>query len=304
MVNPYSFYKNNRHMKKINHLAKYAPFLFLLCSILFSCAKKDRPNLGDYPKDANPPGGPLKFYTAFDGITSDPLKNAVDSIRANFASSNPFTTIDGISGKGVKGVTAKDKAIKYPSANDFSKSTSVTVTYWLKNAPATDGEPEFHFSLPSTDFWHESAMFLLVEKGGTAPENSTTSAMACTFAVQDHWVEFRGVNRLPNVLNGNWHHVAFVYDETTSKVTAYVDGVAVSYTGNGNLLENGGSPLGKLKFANVSNFVLGGWNKHVDGAGGATDGWIHAYSGSMDQFRLYGKALNASEVLALFNSKL
>lgn len=286
-------------MKKRNKQVQYAVFLFSLVVMIFSCQKMDRPKLGDYPKDANPPGGPLKFYVAFDGTTVDPLMNAVDSIRANFASENPFTSVTGITGQGVQGLSTKDKAIKYPTANDFSKSTSITVAYWIKNSPATDGEPEFHFSLRSTDFWHESAMFLLVEKGGPNPENSTTNAMACTFALLDHWVEFRGENRLPNVLDGNWHHVAFVYDETTSLVTAYVDGSAVPYTGTGNNIGTGA-----LSFNNTSNFVIGGWNKHASGAGGAQDAWIHAYSGSLDQFRLYGKALTASEVLALYNSKL
>ena len=59
-----------------------------------SCQKMDRPALGDFPKDTNPPGGPLKFYAAFDGTTSDPLMNAVDSIRANFAGSNPLASVD------------------------------------------------------------------------------------------------------------------------------------------------------------------------------------------------------------------
>lgn len=286
-------------MKKSNQILQSAVFVFSLCIVLLSCQKMNRPELGNFTKDANPPGGPLKFYTAFDGTGSDKLMNAVDSIRATFPSDNPFTSIAGISGKGVQGSAAKDKAIKYPAANDFSKSTSITVAYWMKNVPATDGEPEFHFSLPSKDFWHESAMFLLVEKGGPNADNSSAAGMACTFAVMDNWVEFRGANKLPNVLNGNWHHVAFVYDETSSKVTAYVDGVAVPYTGTGNNIG-----LGKLKFNNVNNFVLGGWNKHASGTGGAQDAWIHGYSGAMDQFRLYGKALSASEVLALFNSKL
>lgn len=264
-----------------------------------SCQKMKRPELGSYPKDANPPGGPLKFYAAFDGTTADPLMNAVDSVRANFASSNPLTSITGITGKAIQGVSTKDKAVKYPSANDFSKSTSLTVAYWVKNTPQTDGEPEFHFSLPSSDYWHGSAMFLLVEKAGPNADNSTTSQMACTFAIQDHWVEFRGVNRLPNVLDGNWHHLAFVYDETTSVVTAYVDGVPKTYTGTANNIG-----LGALNFTNVSNLVLAGWNKHVSGVNGPTDAWIHSFSGGMDQFRLYGKALTASEVLALYNSRL
>jgi hypothetical protein len=274
--------------------------------ILFaaSCQKMDRPGLGTYPKDGDPrfplyPGGPLKFYAAFDGTTTNPLMNAVDSIRANFAASNPFTSVAGVSGKGAQGVAAKDKAIKYPSANDFAKYNSVSVVYWVKHAPQTDGEPEFHFSLPSSDYWHGSAMFLLVEKGGPNPDNSTSAEMACTFALKDHWVEFRGVNRLPNVLDGNWHQLAFVYDETTSVVTAYVDGIAKTYTGTANNIG-----LGALNFTNTSNFVLGGWNKHVSGVNGPTDAWIHSYSGSLDQFRLYGKALTASEVLALYNSRL
>jgi hypothetical protein len=283
-------------MKKVNQLSALTVTILVL---LFSCQKIDRPELGEYIKDNNPPGGPLKFYAAFDGNTTNPLFNAVDSIRANFASENPFTAVTGISRQGVKGVATKDKAIKYPSANDFAQSTSVSVAYWVKHSPQTDGEPEFHFSLPSKDFWHESALFLLVEKAGPNNDNSTASQMACTFALQDRWVEFRGTNRLPNVLDGNWHHLAFVYDETTSVVTAYVDGVAKTYTGTSNNIG-----LGKLKFQNTSNLVVGGWNKHVSGAGGPQDPWIHSFSGSMDQFRLYGKALTASEVLALYNSKL
>jgi len=35
----------------------------------------DHPVLGDYPQDANPAGGPLKFYVAFDGTSDDVLKN-------------------------------------------------------------------------------------------------------------------------------------------------------------------------------------------------------------------------------------
>lgn len=292
---------------------KYIINLLILSMAFTACQKMDRPGLGEYLKDANPPGGPLKFYVAFDGTSSDPLRNAVDSVRANFASSNPFTFVNGISGRGVQGASAKDKAIKYASPNDWADATSFSVSYWLKNVPQTDGEPEFHFSLPSKDYWHSSAMFLLVEKSGPNADNSTTSQMACTFAIKDRWVEFRGANRLPNVLNGNWHHLVFTYDETSSKLTAYVDGVAVPYTGTGNIVGGTASPLGPAKFwnngrDNINSFIIGGWNKHVgglaDGFKGAQDPWIHSYSGAMDQFRLYSKALTASEVAALYNSKL
>lgn len=277
------------------------------------CQKVKRPSLDEFIQDTNPPGGPLKFYAAFDGTTTDPLRNAVDSIRANFATSNPLTFTNGITGRGILGASSKDKAIRYGSANDFADATSFSVSYWLKHAPQTDGEPEFHFSLPSKGISdHSSALFLLVEKAGSGTSNSTASQMACSFVLKDKWVEFRDGNRLPNVLNGNWHHLVFTYDETTSKVTAYVDGVAVPFTGSGNIVGGPGSPLGKANFwnsarDNINGFIIGGWNKHVSGLPdafkGKQDSWIHSYSGAMDQFRLYGKALTASEVTALYNTR-
>jgi hypothetical protein len=289
-------------MKFINKWNKKAWLVAASCIVFAGCQKMERPSLADYPKDASPPGGPLKFYTAFDGATPDPLMNAVDSVRANFPASNPLTFINGISGKAIQGASTKDKAIRYPSANDFAQSTSFTISYWMKSTPATDGEPEFIFSLPSKDYWHESALFLLIEKGGPDAGNSTPTQMAAKLAIQDHWVEFIGNNRLPNVLNGAWHHLAFVYDQATSKLTTYVDGQLFNNTSPTTTVMNGSNPRGPLSFRNVSNFVIGGWNKHAD-VSGPGDSWIHSYSGGMDQFRLYNKALTATEVQALFNTK-
>ena len=73
----------------------------ILCALIIasgSCSKKTRPVLGDFPKDADPhfplfPGGPLKFYAAFNGSSTDKLMNAVDSVRANFPTINPFASI-------------------------------------------------------------------------------------------------------------------------------------------------------------------------------------------------------------------
>ena len=100
-----------------NKIITNATVVLALVIAIAGCNKPSRPALGDYPKDANPPGGPLKFYAAFDGTTANPLMNAVDSIRANFPSDNPLASADGVEGKGIQGVI--DKAIKYPGANDF-----------------------------------------------------------------------------------------------------------------------------------------------------------------------------------------
>ncbi|HEV8273086.1 MAG TPA: LamG domain-containing protein [Chitinophagaceae bacterium] len=267
--------------------------LTALILVVSSCSKKDRPSLAEYPKDADPhfplyPGGPLKFYSAFNGTTTDKLMNAVDSVRANFPTNNPLASATGISGMSIKGDGAK--AIKYPSANDFNLSTSCTIAMWVNNT--VNANTELLFSLVSKDYWHESSAFLLLE-------HATPTKCQLKFALEDHWVEYIDNFNKP-LFDGNWHHLAFTYDETSSTVKVYFDGaeVALPPGAAGNF-----AGLGKLNLKTSTNLVVGGWNKHAD-ISGPTDAWISAFTGKMDQFRLYGKVLSASEVLALYNSKL
>ena len=87
-------------------------------------------------------------------------------------------------------------------------------------------------------------------------------------------------------------------------MSIYFDGVEVPTPGTqGNFTGSGGGPLGSLDLASGTNLILGGWNKHA-GVDGPTDDWIKGFSGKMDQFRLYGKALSATEIQALYNSRM
>ena len=288
------------HKRKI---AKYGLLVFAIGLIAAGCKKLDRPPLGDYPQDANPPGGPLKFYTAFDGTTANPLMNAVDSIRANFPSSNPLSTVDGVEGKAIAGVD--QKAILYPSANDFDKATSFTIAFWEKNSVPTGGSPQFVFSLASKDYWHQSAIFWLVDHDGAG---STADSAATSFVLQDNWFVTHDNEKLPgHILNGEWHHIAVTYDEANSRITYFVDGQRVTNVSaaNSTWLDGGTTPHGAAKFTNIYAFVLGGWNKHVNlGNGAPTDSWIQSWQGGLDQFRMYGKVLSDSEIMALYNSRL
>jgi hypothetical protein len=264
-----------------------------LLVLAVGCQKMDRPELGSYPKDNDPhfplyPGGPLKFYAAYDGSTTNPLMNAVDSVRANFATDNPLVSVTGINGKGIQGNGTK--AVKYPSGNDFSGVTSCTISLWVNNT--VNGNTELLFSVANKDLWHESAAFLLLE-------HATPTKCQLKFALMDHWVEYIDNFNKP-LFDGNWHHLAFTYEETTSTVKVYYDGAEVALPPGAAANFAG---LGALNLKNSSNLVVGGWNKHAN-ISGPTDAWIGGFSGKMDQFRLYGKALTASEVLALYNSKL
>ncbi|WP_299178986.1 LamG domain-containing protein [uncultured Chryseobacterium sp.] len=263
--------------------------------LIFSCQDLDRPELGDYPKDTNVPGGPLKFYVAFDGVTDNPLMNAVDSIRAKYPSSNPLPSIDGVNGKGLQGQNYK--YVKYSSANDFAKEAkSFTISVWAKKGNL---KTDHIFSLPSPSDYHWSAasMFLLTEGSVASP----TVKFFVKDSVGEKWFEWVNANAVTGLYDGNWHHLVFVYDAVTSKMTLYKDGVAhpnvPEWTGHGNV---------SLEPSKITGLKIGAGPQEftADQINQGADDWLkNSWTGSIDQFRMYTTALSASEVNDIYTKK-
>lgn len=280
-------------MKIIN---KILPLLLLIV-MATACQKMHRPALGDYPKDASAPGGPLKFYTAFDGTTADPLMNAVDSVRANFPSDNPFTTVDGPSGKAVKGVAKK--FIKYAKPNDWAATAkSFTISYWYThdgqttNNKGTNG-PEYIFSFKSNNGHWSGASFLLFMEGNNT--SGQIKMMIVDKKNADSWMTWEGAQSISGLMDNKWHHVVLVYNASNSTTTLYLDGVANPNTkiwaGHGDVNLDDGA---------ITEFRVGcGPNSNVD-----SDDWLaSSWKGNIDQLRLYSTALTAAEASALFSGK-
>lgn len=271
-------------------------FVALIAFAAISCQKMNKPELGNYPVDANPPNGPLKFYAAFDGTTSNPLMNAVDSIKANFPSDNPFTTIDGVKGKAVQGVN--QKFIKYPSFNAWAASSSFTISLWFKQDGQTKNNtggngPAYLISLKAAGGFHWSGAvgFLFLEG------NNTACAVKSMFVsgTGDAWFTWEGGQSISGLCDNNWHHLALTYDETSSQFRLYIDGVQ-----NPNVKTWGGhGPL---------NLVTNKITEYRVGAGPSTnynsDDWLACtFKGGIDQLRMYSNVLTASEIQALYTSR-
>lgn len=266
------------NLRKISNFVMGA----VIVGAMASCQNMERPALGNYPKDSNPPGGPLKFYTALEGTS-------VDSIRANFGNEKSASFVTGINGKAYKAATA-ESYITYAAPNDFSKVTSFTVSYWIKATnPAPGIGAQFLFAVAEPSHWSKSSLFMLMEDGGQSKGDSA----AIKFMLQDNWFEFVGNNRIPKLLNDQWHHMALVYDQSTSVMKLYVDGVASTRTLT--------TKLGALNLTSSTKFILGGVGGQALGTG--KDGWMINWLGGIDQFRMYGTALSATEVAALYNGK-
>ena len=83
---------------------------------------------------------------------------------------------------------------------------------------------------------------------------------------------------------GRWTHLAVVFDPDHKEVRQYADGVLVSR-----------SPINDLSPAKPGIAELGNWNDRKQGPNVA----IRHLSGAMDEFSLYDKVLDESEILAL-----
>ncbi len=285
-------------MKLVNRIFLSLPAMMLL---LASCQKMKRPELGDYPQDyTTVPTTPLRFFASMDSSATEHSqinKRFRDSI-SNYPSFFPSSSVKVIAG--AKGTAVSGGTLVYNNANDFGSAQSWTVAFWEKNT-VPQNEPQWLFTLPSKDYWHNTALTAFIDHQNTGSDQNVA-----TFKIiyEDQWFEFVNANKMPgNLLNNQWHHIALVYDQTTSKLSYYIDGAALTGLPSNltDVTKNGG-PRGAAQFSQPVGFVVGGWSKH-GGFGGAQDSWVQPWKGGLDQFRLYNKALSASEVAALYNSR-
>ncbi len=274
----------------INKLSGMLLAVLVLGMAIGACQKITHPALGAYPKDANPPGGPLKFYAAYDATD-------VDSVRANYGVDNNATIVSG----GVTGMAVQftnNGYVSYPSANDFGAATNFTISFWLnitlakKDNVNADGILAF---ASSTNFWGNATFFADHTTGG----NSDSMDLKMHFAngaSGDNWdfAGYTGSARWPHMYDGKWHHLAFVYDASAKTATLYRDGVQFDKKTGETIAFDG----------NASQLIVGGFQEAAGIVSSySSNTWMSGFPGMIDNVRLYGTALSATDVAALYSNK-
>ncbi|HUH19505.1 LamG domain-containing protein [Albibacterium sp.] len=277
-------------MKNILSKSIYGGLFILLIVASFSaCQKMERPAMNIIPDDTARLNGPLQLFLSFEDSPIDSIHDAKGNAKGN-------SYVEGIKGKAYKGSTTGQ--IQYSNAGKLAEMTSFTVAFWM-NTEKHSGGGQSVFMMPNTsDFWGN--LFAIIEGNDNPDDNS----MLFKFNFAGNWVEFSGNNgldRLPDMY-GKWHHLAFSYDENTSKFAAYLDGEKMNLPANISDRKKDNAPLGKLSFKDASQFAIGAYQQHI-GIQGDPQDWMLHYTGMLDQFRVYTKALNDEEVKALFTKK-
>jgi len=275
-----------------------------------SCQKMERPELSpDFPKDPPvPPYEPLKSFWAFENNITDQGENKLDGTATT------VTYVAGITGQAVK--IGNNGSILLPAigqlntdqngfvsspADTLKKLGSFTVSWWMNGAGPVDGGAQGIFAFSNkTQFWGNFEVFL---------ENYTDASDANAAWIKIHmfnsnvsgggeqWTENTKFN---NVLN-RWTHMVITYDQNTSMLSIYKDGVPTNV--NNQVL--GGGSYGKLAFDDFNGLVLGTFQFQTDPSltNHGPEPWAKAFNGALDQFRIYNKVLSAAEITDLYNSK-
>ena len=269
---------------------------------------KPLPSFGGYNSSKEIETSSLVDYFPFNGSVKDSLGNLSGTTAGNIT----FGT--GVSGNAYQG--AVNSYVVFPSAGPGKDLQSYTLSFWM-NSPKTNGLARgiFSFNNPN-DFWGSLDVYL------DNPPTSDPKGDTLIFKV--HMTNASGVayagyylaSKVPNAI-GVWTHMVITYDAATSIINFYQNATAIGISGVAGYTGYAVGPTmpgddptkipkvlyGPLKFP-TTEAVIGTWQFQTNPSlttSATAQSWAESYTGLLDNFRLYNKALSAAEVSALYN---
>ncbi len=238
-------------------------------------------NLGGVTVNKSSAAGPassgLVLWHTFDG----PKLNSTTSTDSSSSGYNGTLSNGPVPVRGKIG-----QALSFDGTDDYVKTTPVTigssiasVAFWLNwNAYANDDD--FAMELGPSATGNDKTFYI--------DPNGATAAGRVELTIQDSGGG-AGTSYLVKSFTrpsaGQWHHWVIILDNSTvaGDITAYIDGVAQSMTAD--MSTKAGS--GNFKVDNL-NFM-------------SRNGSAVFGAGSLDDVRIYNRALSATEILQLYN---
>jgi Concanavalin A-like lectin/glucanases superfamily len=271
-------------------------------------------------KDEDPPLPQINGYNNSDEVGAANLRAywSLDGNGNESKSSSAPTSSTGVAWvQGVKGQAAQltNGYLYYANAiGGLATNQPFTVSAWIQVAnnglaggsPPANNHPYQYFqaAIPGSLFGNIN---LLVEAGAFPTASDTMflkslyrdpsgglqdAVLCCGIAGTDYMV-------VKKAGTGQWVNVVTTYNPAggtgaQSIFRIYADGVHVS----NKLFENRGTNA----FTYLPHeIIIGGWYNNIPGKMVTADTWTTAFTGKIDEVRLWNKTLSADEITALYN---
>lgn len=259
-----------------------------------SCKEDEAlPPIGGFNSADEVAASNLVAHWAFEGDGKEHKSGAVP------AKSENATFVTGAKGKAVK------FAQGYLSYNEIAALNSLpnmSVSLWA-NYDNNGASATSFFSMTRPNEWAGNINFL-TETGWKKAGNDTLVVKGLVVTNKDgnpSWQDSRnepskGGVQAPKGVN-KWHQMVMTWDGSNSNFKIYVDGVKVS---NPEWEVRG--TTGPLNFYTPTKPLIGAWGTNLPG--GTPEAWQKAMTGSLDELRVFNKALTDAEISALYQLEL
>ncbi|MFZ1703983.1 MAG: LamG domain-containing protein [Saprospiraceae bacterium] len=230
--------------------------------------------------------------------------------KENKSSTAPSSSVGATFSTGAKGKAVDFNAgyLAYPAIASLSTSlTSFTVSAWVKVAN-NGSHPSSFFTLARANEWAGNLNFMAETGWGPATSDSVTVKGLIVSNNDFGWQDSRNTIKanaaeladgqvpFPNKIGGQWAQVMITFDATTRLFKVYSNGVKIS---NPVWEARGSATSPQIAFTTPTKPVIGAWGTNVPG-GGTAEAWQVPMTGSMDELRVFNKALTDAEIGALY----
>ena len=261
----------------------------------------------------DPPPVPGGFVNSSEVATANLLAYWDFNDNKKEAKSNaiPLKDVNSYFEKGIKGngLHLNSGFLLYPTIAALSSANAVascSVSMWIK--VVNNGSTFSTFFTLARDTTKENDWLNIINMGaetgqGVSNANMDLHTWIGSYStgsrrggdnINDYGAVGIDYQTVPN--NGAWIHYVMTYDATSENIDLFANSVRVS---NNNFRHRGG--LGALVSPTPTQVVIGSFSNVASGFSKSSTLGFHGFlNGSMDELRVYNKALNDVEISALY----
>ena len=217
--------------------------------------------------------------------------------------------VDGFIGKAYTNTSGDAKEAGYlkynlAATNCINSLKSFTFSAWVKRPALGSGAI---FSVNGGEHDWGSTLHFMFDNSGVGEDGATfqqVNARIDSYKVGEDGAKFQA-SMWPNIQGpeyakvDEWFHLVRTYDAATGAWGVYADGV-LTHDG---VAMDGEVPFGDLDLTSetMNALYIGGWAAIIDGVN--NQDWMTYYNGSLDEVRMYNRALTAQEVGQLWQQE-
>ena len=279
-----------------------------------SCNKNEDPGLppiGGYNNSNEVAASNSVAHWTFDGTNNETMANLAPTTAVGAS----FTT--GVKGQGLQ---LTNGYILYPALTALANANalnSASLSGWVKVSNNGVGPTSFLALTQSTTAqsdWNTGPLMMMAENGKPTSVDDTlvlkgvfSTWVAGARLGGDNINDFgvRETDFKTVKTGGNWVHVVVRYDASGSFIDIFANGVRVSNNNFRHRTRNSGGAdvdMGPIVTVPPVQAVIGAFPNAASGfTNSATQTWQHPMTGSLDELRVYSKALTDDEIKALYD---